>query len=98
MAAGNLQALQAEHLLPPEHLGKVRHRAISHTSIPALLGGLLSKGEASQLALHPQLTKQQRECCLRFSRNRGDHRYERLACPDLLLLHPLVRQVGQPPR
>ncbi len=51
MVAGDLLALQAALSLPPERLSEVRHRAISHTPIPALLGGLLSENEAGQLAL-----------------------------------------------
>ncbi len=53
MAAGNLHALQAALLLPPECLGEVRRRAISRTPITTLPGGLLSENEAGQLALRP---------------------------------------------
>ncbi len=53
MAAGDLHALQAALLLPPERLGEVRRPAISLTPIPALPGGLLSENEAGQLALRP---------------------------------------------
>ncbi len=54
MAASHLHALQATLSLPPERLGEVCRRAIFHTFISVLIGGLLSKNEASQLALHPQ--------------------------------------------
>ncbi len=54
MAASDLHALQAVLLLPPERLGEVRRRAISHTPIPALLGGLLSENEGGQLSLCPR--------------------------------------------
>jgi hypothetical protein len=54
MAASDLHALQAALSLPPERLGEVRRRAISRTSIPALLGGLLSENEGGQLSLHPR--------------------------------------------
>ncbi len=54
MAASDLHILQAALLLPPEHRGDVRRRACSRTPIPALLGGLLSKNEAGQLALRPR--------------------------------------------
>jgi hypothetical protein len=50
MAGGDLQVVL---LLLPERLGKVRRCAISSTSISALLGGLLSKSEASQLLFAP---------------------------------------------
>ncbi len=53
MAAGDLHALQAALLLPPERLGEVRRRAISRTPPPALPGGLLSENDAGQLALCP---------------------------------------------
>jgi hypothetical protein len=55
MAASYLHALQAELLLPPERFGEVRRRAISHTPISVLIGGLLSENEAGQLALRPRL-------------------------------------------
>jgi hypothetical protein len=55
MAASDLHALQAALLLPPERLGEVHLRAISHTPISVLIGGLLSKNEVSQLALNPWL-------------------------------------------
>jgi hypothetical protein len=54
MAASDLHALQAALLLPLERLGEVRHQAISRTPISFLIGGLLSKNEASQLALRPR--------------------------------------------
>ncbi len=54
MAVSDLHALQAALLLTPERLGKVRRRAISRTPISVLIGGLLSKNEAGQLALRPQ--------------------------------------------
>ncbi len=54
MVAGDLHALQAALLLPPEHLGEVRRRAISRTPVSALPGGLLSENEAGQLALRPR--------------------------------------------
>jgi hypothetical protein len=59
IAACDVHALQAGLLLPPELLGKVRPRAISHAPIHALVGVLLSKSEAGQLALCPQPTYQQ---------------------------------------
>ncbi len=59
MATSDLHALQAVLLLPSERLGEVRCHAISHTPIPALLGGLLSKNEAGQLALRPGLPLKQ---------------------------------------
>jgi hypothetical protein len=59
MVAGDLPALQAALLLPLERLAEVHRHAISHTPIPAILGGLLSKKEAGQLALHPRLTLKQ---------------------------------------
>jgi hypothetical protein len=52
MAAGDLHALQASLLLPPERLGEVRRYAISRTP-PALPGGLLSENDAGQLAHRP---------------------------------------------
>jgi hypothetical protein len=67
------------------------------TPLPLLLGGLLGKGEAVQLALHLQPTYQQWECCLRWWSNRGENCYERPACPNSLLLHLLVPLFGQPP-
>ena len=53
MIAGDLHALQAALLLPPERLGEVRRRAISRTPLTTLPGGLLSENEAGQLALRP---------------------------------------------
>ncbi len=53
MATGDVHALQAALLLPPECHGEVCHHAISRSNIPALLGGLLSKNEVGQLTLHP---------------------------------------------
>jgi hypothetical protein len=53
MAAGDLHALQAALLLPPERLGEVRRRAISRTPPTTLPGGLLSENDAGQLALRP---------------------------------------------
>jgi hypothetical protein len=55
MVSRDLHALQAALLLSPERLGEVRRRAISHTPISVLIGGLLSKNEAGQLALCPRL-------------------------------------------
>jgi hypothetical protein len=43
---GDLHALQAAFLLLPKRLGEVRRRAISHSPISALPGGLLSENEA----------------------------------------------------
>jgi hypothetical protein len=51
MAASDLHALQAALSLPPEGLGEVRRRAISHTPISVLIGGLLSENEGGQLSL-----------------------------------------------
>jgi hypothetical protein len=59
MAASDLHALQAALLLPPEHLGKVRRRAVSRTPISVLIGGLLSENEGGQLSLHPRLPLKQ---------------------------------------
>ena len=53
MAAGDLHALQAALLLPPERLGEVRRRAISRTPISVLIEGLLSENEGGQLSLRP---------------------------------------------
>jgi hypothetical protein len=55
MAASDLQAALS---LPPERLGEVHLRDISHTPLPSLLGGLLSKNEAGQFALFPPATSQ----------------------------------------
>ncbi len=82
MAAGDIHSLQATLLLPLEHLCEVRRRVISRTHIPAILGGLLSKNEAGQLATCPQSTHTQRERCLRLSKNRGRHRFSRLIHPE----------------
>ncbi len=54
MASSDLHALQAVLLLPPEHLGKVRRRAISRTPISVLIEGLLNENEGGQLALRPR--------------------------------------------
>jgi hypothetical protein len=59
MVIGDLHALQVVLLLPMERLGQVCRHAISLTPIPALLGGILSKNEAGQLALCPRLTHKQ---------------------------------------
>jgi hypothetical protein len=53
MAADDLHGFILALLLPLKHLSEVRHCDISRTLIPALLGGLLSDNEASQLALNP---------------------------------------------
>jgi hypothetical protein len=58
MVTDKLHALQAALSLLLNCLGEVCRHAISRTPIPALLGGLLSKCEAGQLALHPQPTNQ----------------------------------------
>jgi hypothetical protein len=54
MAASDLHAVQAVLLLLLERLSEVHSRAISCTPIPALLGGLLSENEGSQLSLCPR--------------------------------------------
>ncbi len=86
MAAGDLHALQAALLLPPEHLGEVRRRAISHTPITTLPGGLLSENEVGQLALRPWPPLKEWECCLKLLKNCGRHRFGCLARPESLLL------------
>ncbi len=78
---------QAALLLPPEHLGKNRHHAVSCTPISVLLGGLLSENETSQLALCPRPPLKQWDRCLRLSKNHGRHRFSCLTRPKSLLLH-----------
>ncbi len=80
----NLAAL----VLRLECLGKVRHHAISHTTLQLLLGGLMGEDEASQLALCPWPTHQCWICCPRWWRNHSN---------DLFILHFLLRQFGHPP-
>jgi hypothetical protein len=67
MAAGDLHALKVALITAGAH-GKVCCHDISCTSIPALLGGLLNKGEAGHLDLWPCPTHQQWECCLKIIR------------------------------
>jgi hypothetical protein len=59
ITAGDLHALLAVLVLPLVRLGEVHRRAISHTPLQLLLGGILGEGEADPLTLHPQPTHQQ---------------------------------------
>ncbi len=97
MAASDLHALQAALLLPPERLGEVCCCAISCTPIPALLGGHLSENEAGQLVLRPWPPLKEWECCLRLLKNHGRHRFGRLTCPELPLLHLQGKPFFHPP-
>jgi hypothetical protein len=97
MAASNLHALQAALLLPPERLGEVRRCAISRTPISVLIGGLLSKNEAGQLALCPRPPLKKWEHCLRLSKNSGRHSFGCLTHPESLLLHLQGKPFFHPP-
>ncbi len=85
MAASDVHALQATLLLLLKHLREVCRCAVSRTPIPALLGDLLSKNEADQLATCSQPTHTLWKCCRRLSQNRGRHRFSRLTHPESLL-------------
>ncbi len=87
MAANDLHALKAALSLPTERLGEVRRRAISRTPISVLIGGLLSKNEAGQLALRLRPPLKEWERCLRHSKNRGRHHFGHLTHPESLLLY-----------
>ncbi len=97
MATSDLHTLQAALLLPPEHLGKIRRRAISRTSISVLIGGLLSENEGGQLSLCPRPPLKQWERCLRLSKDHGRHRFGRLIHPESLLLHLRGKPFFHPP-
>ncbi len=58
---------------------------------------ILCEDEASQLALHIQLTHQQWEHCSKWSRSYGDYQYDCLACSQSFLLHLLVKLLDRPP-
>jgi hypothetical protein len=97
MAASDFNTLRAALSSLPEHLSEISSHDIVRAPLQLLLGGLLGEGEAGQLALHPWLFHQQWDGCLRLSKNSSDYLYKRLACPDSLLLHLLVKQFDCPP-
>ncbi len=59
ITAGDLHAVLAVLVLPLVSLGEVHCRAISHTPLQLLLGGILGEGEADPLTLRPQPTHHQ---------------------------------------
>ncbi len=79
---------------PLERLAEVRRFEISHIPLQLLLKGLLGEGEAGYLALHPQLTHKQWECCKRLSRSGSNHHHCFLTHTHCLLLHLLIKPFG----
>ncbi len=57
-----------------------------------LLGGLLIEAEAGKITLCPWPTHQQWECCPRWLKSHGNHRWDRLSHSGSLLLRSLVKQ------
>jgi hypothetical protein len=73
MADGDLHTLLAALISHHRSALVEDRREIYHTPLLLLLGGLL--GKAGHLAPHPWSTQQQWECCSRWWRSCGNHRF-----------------------
>ncbi len=97
MVSGDLHALLAVLVSPPERLGQVRHHEISHTPLQLLLGGLLCEGEAGPAPSFSSANSPHWEYCPRWSGSSGDHSHNHLAHSHLLLVDLLIWQIRHLP-